>query len=48
VQATFLQMLKTYCTMSGHYRLAFEALDAANLERLRQIISNEQARWPGA
>jgi len=28
--------------------LAFEALDAASLERLRQIISNEQARWPGA
>jgi uncharacterized protein (TIGR02266 family) len=28
--------------------LAFEALDAANLERLRQIISHERARWPGA
>jgi uncharacterized protein (TIGR02266 family) len=28
--------------------LAFEALDSASLERLRQIISHEQARWPGA
>jgi len=28
--------------------LAFEELDAASLERLRQIISNERARWPGA
>ncbi|HEX8703877.1 MAG TPA: TIGR02266 family protein [Myxococcaceae bacterium] len=28
--------------------LEFEALDAASLERLRQIISHEQARWPGA
>ncbi|MDY7232876.1 TIGR02266 family protein [Hyalangium rubrum] len=28
--------------------LAFEELDAANLERLRQIISHEQTRWPGA
>lgn len=28
--------------------LAFEGLDAANLERLRQIISHEQTRWPDA
>jgi uncharacterized protein (TIGR02266 family) len=28
--------------------LQFEALDAASLERLRQIISHEKARWPGA
>jgi uncharacterized protein (TIGR02266 family) len=28
--------------------LEFEALDAAGLDRLRQIISNERARWPGA
>jgi uncharacterized protein (TIGR02266 family) len=28
--------------------LQFESLDAGSLERLRQIISYEQARWPGA
>jgi uncharacterized protein (TIGR02266 family) len=28
--------------------LAFEALEAPDLDRLRQIISNERARWPGA
>jgi uncharacterized protein (TIGR02266 family) len=28
--------------------LQFESLDAAGLERLRQIISHERARWPGA
>ncbi len=28
--------------------LKFESLDAASLERLRQIISYERARWPGA
>jgi hypothetical protein len=28
--------------------LQFEALDAPSLERLRQIISHENARWPGA
>lgn len=28
--------------------LQFESLDVASLERLRQIISHERARWPGA
>ena len=28
--------------------LRFESLDAVSLERIRQIISYEQARWPGA
>ncbi|MBN1205028.1 MAG: TIGR02266 family protein [Myxococcaceae bacterium] len=28
--------------------LQFESLDATSLERLRQIISQERARWPGA
>ncbi len=28
--------------------LQFESLDAPSLERLRQIISHESARWPGA
>ncbi|HYI01866.1 TIGR02266 family protein [Hyalangium sp.] len=28
--------------------LQFESLDASSLERLRQIISHESARWPGA